>query len=264
MSVLARIFAWFRLDSARRKRIAELRVMARAALLDGVLSDDELSALVARQRALGLSDEDVRFFRNELFQMALTAAAADRRVTPKEEESLERIARHFNLAGKIERSREHLARFRLLYEIDQGNLPSVDVSGLVLQRGEVAHWAEPAAILEERVVSREYVGGSHGVSFRIAKGVSYRVGAQRGRMVSKTAVVPVSRGALVLTNKRVVFAGDRKSFSHPWARILALNLFEDGAQISSTTRSAPAVVQFENQANAEIVGAVVSQLLTAA
>ena len=66
---------------------------------------------------------------------------------------------------------------------------------------------------EEKVISRKYQGGSQGMSFRVMKGVSYRVGGHRGHITSETGVVAVSDGELILTNNRVIFRGDKKSFT---------------------------------------------------
>ena len=51
------------------------------------------------------------------------------------------------------------------------------------KKGEVVHF-ETAAGLTKEVTLREFRGGSQGVSFRIAKGVRYRVGSMRGHMVT--------------------------------------------------------------------------------
>jgi hypothetical protein len=59
-------------------------------------------------------------------------------------------------------------------------------AGLVqtmLKKGEVAIDSVPAKLLEYRSGGNSYQGGSQGVSIRIAKGISYRVGANRGQLV---------------------------------------------------------------------------------
>jgi hypothetical protein len=85
--------------------------------------------------------------------------------------------------------------------------------GLKLKNGEAAFARVAAALIESKSVSMGYEGGSRGLSFRICKGVSYRVGAQRGNLVRQTQYVPVSTGTLTLTDKRAIYSGDSKSFS---------------------------------------------------
>ena len=52
---------------------------------------------------------------------------------------------------------------------------------------------------------RQFNYGSHGVSLRLMKGVSYRVGGTgRGHIISNDILVKTGGGALLITNKRVV------------------------------------------------------------
>jgi hypothetical protein len=127
----------------------------------------------------------------------------------------------------------------------------------MLQKNEVAFWCEPGNILEERVVGRRYEGGSQGVSFRIMKGVSYRVGAHRGHIVTDKAVVPVSAGHLIITNKRVIFRGDSKSFSIKFDKLLELNFYSDGVRLTDE-KGKPRLVRFAEEGNTDIVGAILS------
>ncbi|MDD5451975.1 MAG: hypothetical protein PHT49_08795 [Desulfovibrionales bacterium] len=85
------------------------------------------------------------------------------------------------------------------------------------------------------MVRRRYEDGSHGVSIRIAKGLSYRIGAHRGHIVSDTAIVTVSLGQFVLTSKRAIFRGDKKSFNIKLDKILDLEFYNDGVKITEGT-----------------------------
>jgi hypothetical protein len=74
---------------------------------------------------------------------------------------------------------------------------------LLLKKGEFAHYAAATLLKEPRIMNLGYRGGSHGVSFRVMKGVYYRVGAHRGRMIKEEQLVQTSAGVLVITNKRL-------------------------------------------------------------
>jgi hypothetical protein len=264
MPIWERIKALFALKSDTRKRVAAVRELAIQCLGDGILTDEELSSILAEQRRQGLSDDDLRFFRTELFQRACDAAGADRRLTPPEEESLNRLMQRFSIdtnSSSIQRSARDLPKFRLLYEIDQGNLPVLQLPGIVLRGGEQAHAAVRASLLEERVIRKTYQGGSQGVSFRIARGVSYRVGGHRGQIKTETGIVPVSTGVLALTSKRVVFHGDRKSLNATWNKVGSAELHNNGITLSLSTRGEPARLRFEGEGDSEIFGAVFHRLL---
>ncbi len=120
-------------------------------------------------------------------------------------------------------------RLRETSTIQAGRLPSVTVSGISLQKNEKGHFHFPGVEFhQERVVSREYVGGSSGVSFRICRGVSYRIGSHRGRMISREQIVQLDAGELLLTSKRLIYSGQKTAFSIAYPKILSAMPFADG------------------------------------
>jgi hypothetical protein len=249
-------------------KIAEMRKRSRDkkdflesildAASDGVLTDAEIAQISARQTELGLADEDLRKVRVQAYNAAFWAAKNDGVVTRQEEKELTKLQQFLKIPeSEIAKTKKELARLRLINEIESGNLPSTSVTNLILQKGEIAHWCEAGDIMEERVVSRRYQGGSQGVSVRIAKGVSYRIGSHRGHLITDTAVIPVSSGELIVTNKRVVFRGDNKSFSLRFDKLLDVHFFRNAVRVTGD-KGKPHLVQFDDEDNSEIVGAVLS------
>lgn len=232
-----------------------------AAVRDGVLTEQEISTLESKKNDYGLTDEDIRKIRITAYEVAFAAARADGSISESEDAELSKIQHHLGIADhEIGHTKSDLYRLRMIDEIQNGNLPIQSVNNLVVQRGETVHWAEPGSILEERVVSKRYSGGSSGFSFRIAKGVSYRVGSSRGRIITDTAIVPVSKGDLILTNKRVVFTGNVKSFSIKLDKLLNIEFYQDGLQFHGTTGK-PRTVQLTQPAHIDIVGAILSSTI---
>jgi hypothetical protein len=84
--------------------------------------------------------------------------------------------------------------------------------------------------LEDKSRTR-YVGGSHGVSVRVMKGVYYRVGAFKGNPVRTTQRMQVDTGTLGVTNKHVYFCGPSKTFRVRHDKIVSFIPFGDGAGI---------------------------------
>jgi len=228
---------------------------------DGKLTDSEIKQIQTRKSELELTDDDLKSVRVQAYNAALHAARSDGKVTVEEEAELDKLQSTLKISDvEITKSKQELARLRLLTEIQNGNMPTVSVQNVILQKSETAHWAEPGNILEERVVSRRYEGGSQGLSFRIAKGVSYRVGGHRGHLVTDKAVLPVSSGELIITNKRVIFRGDAKSFNVRLDKLLEINFFSDGVRLTDD-KGKPRIVQLSNSGNADIVGAVLSRAI---
>jgi hypothetical protein len=114
----------------------------------------------------------------------------------------------------------------------------------VRKKNEIFHWEEPVSLIEEKVVSRRIEGSSAGLSVRVARGVSYRVGASRGRIVAETAHIATATGALLFSNQRVVFSGSSKSFAYKHDRIIDFSLFDDGCMFGIEGKQNRMMFQF--------------------
>jgi hypothetical protein len=71
----------------------------------------------------------------------------------------------------------------------------------------------------------------------------------------------VSRGTLVVTNRRFVFLGDKKSFNSRLDKLLAVQLFGDGLRVDDSAGK-PHNFVFES-ADVEVFGAVLSHAINA-
>jgi len=84
-------------------------------------------------------------------------------------------------------------------------------AGFVLKAGERPFLLiHDAALIEPRATPGYWKGASQGVSFRVAKGVRYRVGQTRGTLVAgPTTPTPIDTGDALLTGRRLVFRGPK-------------------------------------------------------
>jgi hypothetical protein len=125
---------------------------------------------------------------------------------------------------------------------EQGEAPTCECKTLLLEKGEVCHWEEPARLLERR--SRvEYVGGSQGFSVRLARGLSYRVGAFKGERIDTTYLADCGDGTLHITNRRLAFTGSQTAASVPYKKFISVAAFEDGFQVFRSGAKRPTVLQ---------------------
>lgn len=232
------------------------------AVNDGKLTKEEIDELDKKKVELSLTKEDIKSMRAEIFAVAFSVAKEDNQVTEDEEKELKEIQKYLGLADdEIQTTKKELARLRLLNEIQKGNLSNISVVNLVTQKGEMTYWAEPAILVEEKIIRRRYEGGSQGVSLRVMKGVSYHVGGHRGHIVSETGSVPVSDGELIITSKRVIFRGDGKAFAIKLDKILDVQIFTNGLHFSENNKSKPRMVKFKQEGNHDIIGAVLSYVI---
>lgn len=116
----------------------------------------------------------------------------------------------------------------------KGELSKSFQSNLLLKEDERLIFDVPGTQLcEERSV--KIGGGYQGFSVRIMKGVSYRFGGFSGGVEKK--VVPIDSGNFILTNKRIVFSGEKRSVEIPLNKINTLEPLENGISLSRSGKS---------------------------
>jgi hypothetical protein len=121
-------------------------------------------------------------------------------------------------------------------KLNDGRLPVADQPRLIAKRGEVVH-AETSGALMHEVAVRGWRGRSQGFSFRVAKGVRYRVGSTRGHMVNiGTQLQIADTGFLCVTNQRAAFLGERKTVDMPYTKLMGMNVFADAISFSLSNR----------------------------
>lgn len=195
-----------KLQNMPDRELQRLRIFGRTPLIklysklyneftrDGELDDDEIALLDHVQERFGLSREDVAYNDNVLPYY-------------------------------------YVSYFR---RTDQLPVPNLELnSPVILKIGEVAHYADHAVLKEMRVVNLGYVGGSRGVSIRIMKGVSYRVGSHRGHIVKEDQLVQTSSGILLMTNQRVLLipTSGNKPVTIPLAKIQHYRCLENALEV---------------------------------
>lgn len=171
----------------------------------------------------------------------------DEVVTREEEERLGRAA---TALGFDQAAFEHaIARYQeplFIARVNDGRVPVLDTPVIILKRNETAHLQVGAELLKE-VAIREYKGGSQGVSFRIAKGVSYRVGSHRGTMqVVGTRLESADTGPLTITSQRAVFTGTRKTVEVRFDKLLSMNVYQDALQFHVSNRQTPSLFKVDS------------------
>ena len=106
-------------------------------------------------------------------------------------------------------------------------LPVIIASNLLLSSGEVCHYSQQATYVKTKNVVVGYSGGSRGTSIRLAKGVSFRVGASKSAPV-RGNVQERTNGILSITNKRIVFSANKGAFDKKISSLSAATPYRDG------------------------------------
>ena len=152
---------------------------------------------------------------------------------------------------KIRKERET----RELEELLNKPLTEIRPSQALVKAGEKAYAAARGSLQESKTVG--YSAGTSGVSVRVAKGVTLRASGTRGKAVK--GLVNIASGELVITDKRVVFAGDRKSFVIALEDLVNTTNYSDGFGFSDGKSTY--TITTENDRERLIFGATMEKVL---
>jgi hypothetical protein len=246
-------------QTAQEKSILKQKILD--AVSDGVLTTEELAQIRAFMSETGLPESEVEDWSREIFVKAVESLDVYG-VSLARISSIEAIAVTLGLnLGKIRNEQRRIEHFRRIAQIREGDMPRLTIPNVLFQSGEEAHWCEPARLWEYKVVGRRYEGGSRGISFRVAKGVSLRLGASRGQMVTDSADVPVCDGNFIITNRRLIFQGEGKSFDTKFDKIIDMTNHADGIRYSEKNRQKPRKIQYFAP-NGEIIIEVLNRVFS--
>lgn len=185
---------------------------------DGQLTPDELRSKILAGLAISLD-----------------VALVDLNLSQTEVQRLDAVVDAFGLdATAYDEAgiRDKLVKALVLKDLSEGR-PSTRVQlstplPIALKRGETIQWMFNGVTLREPRTNYHYEGGSHGVSIRLMKGVSYRVGSHRGQRVQTTHIATVGSGDLAVSNNAVYFMGGTNSKKVTLSGIVSVDAFDDG------------------------------------
>ncbi len=198
-----------------------------AALADGTLTPDEVAELDGLKMAKELTQAEVRMAARAIYRGALRDVLADDRLGADEDQRLRELQAQLGLSDdELARDHTHLSRLRLLAQVEAGQLPEIDAP-IPLVPHERCYWVVQASFAERIGGSRDD-GELAGVRLAIAGTSPFRVIGERAELRPDETILPIDLGILVVTSRRVVFQGAKRTVSIPHARLEALVLYQDG------------------------------------
>jgi hypothetical protein len=202
---------------------------------DKILSEKEHAEIGELRQKLNISDrQNITAFEavlHPIIQEVLRSALEDSRLSPTEESEILQAASRLGVEIDLPPdSLLVLERARTLWQIENGKLPVVG-SPVNLQKGEVCHaWLTAEATeTRHRTSSIAYSGPS--LRIRIMQGVYYNVAKFNVSRESEGYRHSFGFGTLCVTNKRLIFNGDMKSYSLLWKNVLECIGYLDGVEI---------------------------------
>lgn len=192
-----------------------------------------------------LRPDDMRRIMAYRWQELVDKALEDHILSEEEENRLKSIVNAFALPQAVLDERGHLSKLvkaAILRDLQAGN-PKTRITldiplPFKLQQREVLLWAFPNTRLFERITKRKITGGSTGASFRIMKGVYWRVGAFKGVPVSWEETHQTDTGLLVLTNKHILYSGSVRNQKIAYSKLALINPYADAIEIQRDATAA--------------------------
>jgi len=219
-------------------------------LLQNIVSEDvDIKTVIEEVRQVAKSslidDRNLKTLIINGWKRAVDKAFDDGILTEEEESRLSELKDHFSLSQEElddDGTFSKLVKGAVLRDVMDGKLPErVKIDGTLpfnLQKKEKIIWVFQGVDYYEQKTRTHYVGGSRGVSIRIAKGVYYRVGAFKGQRVQTTETVHVDRGLLGVTNKHIYFSGSVRHFRIAYSKIVAFEPYSDGIGVQRDAQTA--------------------------
>jgi hypothetical protein len=195
-----------------------------------VLTDEEVEELSTLQKKGALSATDVRSLGVAIYHDALEAAAADARLTPEEDAALHRLQKQLGLTeADLAADLTQVARLRTLARIEEGHFPEVR-SPIQLVPDERCYWVVQCT-LAERLTVRSARIELTGITTEIGAKEPFNAVGDRSELRPAEDILPSDLGVLIITSRRTVFQGARRTVSIPHARLESVTLYEDGVRI---------------------------------
>jgi hypothetical protein len=222
----------------RRRARAQYQRLLQQALDDGVLTADELAELEAVRRDGALTPEEVRMAALAIYRGALRDAAADARLTPDEDATLRRLQQQLDLSETdLGADYAQLSRLRMLARVAEGALPAVP-SPVPLVPDERCHWVVQCTLADRIPVPQATRREVAGTSFRVIGIEPFAATGAREELRPADDILPSDIGALVITSRRTIFQGAKRTISVPHARAEQLTLYADGLRLEEIAQSA--------------------------
>jgi hypothetical protein len=223
----------------RRRRLRqEYQRLLQQALSDGVLQPAELAELEAVRQKGALTSQEVRMAALAIYRGALRDAASDSRLTQEEDGALRRLQEQLGLSERdLGADFDRLSRLRLLARVAEGNLPDVHAP-VQLVPEERCHWVVQCTLADRISVPQTVRHELAGLTFAVVGVEPFAAVGPRDELRPAEDILPNDLGALIITSRRTIFQGAKRTVSIPHARMEHVTLYADGVRVDEIAQSA--------------------------
>ncbi len=197
--------------------------------LDELFAGLRLSQTVAQNSFATIAQEAIGTYLKPILERE--------RISPEEEVAFYTFAK--SVGGVVGNDLKcTLDMYSKYWKIEHGDLPTL-VPDINLQKSEHLYFTAAIDWMEYRKVSKgvNYAGPT--ARIKIAKGVYYRIGSLKTQSVSDDILKVIDSGQLYLTNKRLIFVGNRGNKTIGIHKILTINPYSNGVDIQKDSGKSP-------------------------
>lgn len=227
-------------QEAERKRLAEEAREHERLRIGSIVEEffsDELQDVIDKTSNLDYPS------RLDILERSINKALYDNYLSEEEEKRISDFMDHYQIST-VQLPRKSLTRLTqgaVLRDLFDGTVnPRVEVSDLPfnLMKKEVLIWVFYPVNLSEIKTVKGWVGANSGASFRVMKGVYWRVGATKGKRIESQELQNIGHGVVAVTNYYVYFkAGNRDAMRIKLDKIVSVEadfhnvvIFREGAR----------------------------------
>lgn len=243
---------------ARRRRRARTlyRRKLELALADGMLTPEEVGELETLRKEKDLTHGEVRMVARAIYRGALQTALEDQRLTDAEDQNLRKLQMQLGLSETdLGEDAGNLARMRLLGRVAKGDLPAVDAP-ITLVPNERAHWVVQASLADRLDLPRRTLTPIRAITLPVTGRSDFSAVGDRDGLRQNEQILPIDLGMLVVTSRRTVFQGARRTVSVPHARLDVIALYQDGIRLDEISGASRGFLLVDD---AELTAAILLQ-----
>jgi hypothetical protein len=245
-------------DEASRK---VYKVAFKQAVQDHQLEEEERKQLEKLEALLNLDEQVKKEVQEEsahaLIKKLFHEIVADERVSDEEAAKMKKLTDNLQITINWEQETKAMYdRFRLYWKLENGPLEPVEV-GINLYKSERCYFTSPCEWYELKSVTRRYNYSGPTFRLKLAKGLYYRMGSIAVKPIREEELQKIDKGVLFLTDRRVIFMGERQNRTHRLSSILDFDTFSNGIELQRSSGKNP----FLAIQNADIASLTLGRIL---
>jgi len=215
--------------------VSRLKEIYKAALVENDAAKTEQIVVETGLSSKDIAGAAVKSMMQDVFHEETASGA----LSPDGYERILSVANSLHVNFSSDKQTELLlSKYLQYWSIENEQLPAISVT-ISLKKGEICHYHFLCRWMEHRTVTKSVAYSGVTGSFKIAKGVRYRIGQFKPMRITSDALAEIDRGEVWLTNQRLIFMGAHKNTTIKYASVLSIVPYSDGIGVQKDSGKSP-------------------------